>query len=91
MSVCHSANPLPRSTRRRYYEEHRIKCENEGMYRRLKETKPMIDLSAMRVQRAETEKLLNTISKFGYKNLKPTKTLLKVRREICSSTCAITS
>ena len=48
------------------------------MYRRLKQTKPMIDLTAMRIQRAETEKLLNTISKFGYKNLKPTKTLVKV-------------
>ena len=32
----------------------------------------------MRIQRAETEKLLNTISKFGYKNLKPNKTLIKV-------------
>jgi hypothetical protein len=38
----------------------------------------MIDLESMRIQRNETEKLLNTISKFGYKNLKPTKTLLKV-------------
>jgi hypothetical protein len=26
LSVCHTANPLPRSTRKRYYDEHRIKC-----------------------------------------------------------------
>lgn len=27
-SVCQSANPLPKSTRKKYYEEYRIKCEN---------------------------------------------------------------
>lgn len=77
-SVCQSANPLAKSTRKKYYEEHRIKCENEGLYRRLKQTRPIIDNQTMRIQRAETEKLLNTISKFGYKNLKPNKTLIKV-------------
>lgn len=75
---CQSANPLPKSNRKKYYEDYRIRNQNEGLYKRLKKTKPIIDTQSFKMQRTQTERLLNTISKFGYKNLKPTKTVIKV-------------
>lgn len=51
----------------------------------------MIDNVALRLQRRETERLLNTISRFGYKNLKPTKTLMKVWSILLSLICRTTN
>jgi hypothetical protein len=46
----------------------------------------MIDTVRMLSERKATEKYINTISKFGYKGLKPTKTMLKVTLPPLSST-----
>jgi len=39
----------------------------------------MYDTERILNQRSTTEKYINTISKFGYKNLKPNKTIIKVQ------------
>ncbi len=75
---------LPKSNRKKYYDDYKIKSENEGLYKRLRETKAIIDMERMEVERRNTERYLNSISKFGYKGLKPTKTLVKVLNLICS-------
>ena len=69
---------LPKSNRKKYYEEHRIKWENEGLYRRLKHAKPAYDRSKLEQERKKNEKYLNTISKYGIKGFKPNKTFINV-------------
>ena len=84
VSMCPSVS-VPKSTRKRYYEEHKLKWENEGLYKRLRETKPVYNRSKMSAERKKNEKYLNTISKFGYRGFKPNKTVVKVNPILFSS------
>jgi hypothetical protein len=79
-SVLGERNTLSHSNRKKYYEEYKIKSENEGLFHRLNEVKASYETSKILGERRATEKYLNTISKFGYKNLRPNKTMMKVFR-----------
>ena len=36
---------IPKSNRKKYYDEYKLRLDNEGLYRRLKEAKPVSDRS----------------------------------------------
>ena len=46
ISICTTMS-MPKSNRKRYYDEYKLRAENEGLYRRLKETRPVIDRSKL--------------------------------------------
>ena len=66
-----------KNNRREYFENYKKKRENQGMMKRLKECKSSYETGKYAQERRKTERYINSICKFQYKDFKPNKTILK--------------
>jgi hypothetical protein len=67
---------LVKNNRQKNWEEYRQRVENLGIVRRIKEAKSRYESKQFEGERKVTENYLNTISKYGYRDLVPNKTII---------------
>ena len=68
---------LIKNNRKQYYEDYKHKRENKEMLKRIKECKSDYKMEKFVAERRMTERYINSICKYGYKDYVPTKTVLK--------------
>lgn len=76
---------LVKNNRKKNFDEYNQRRENEGLSKRIREAKSSYKLDKFVTERKITEKYVNSICKFGYKDYKPNKTLICRNRNLENS------